>query len=96
MRSPTAAHLATQLPDVEAESAGLSRDADDPVSLEQVLWADVIFVMENRQRQRLSELFGPHLKGRTIAVLNVPDIYEYMDERLIAVLAPKIRRMLHR
>jgi predicted protein tyrosine phosphatase len=96
MRSPTAVQIAMGLPNVAAESAGISRDADDPVSLEQVQWADVICVMEPRQRKRLNTLFGPYLKNKAVAVLNVPDVYDYMDEELIAVLEPKIRKTLRR
>ena len=96
MRSPTAVHIAVSLPNVAAESGGLSQDADDPVSLEQIQWADVICVMEKRQRKRLNTLFGPHLKGKVVAVLNVPDIYDLMDKDLISILEPMIRRVLRR
>ena len=96
MRSPTAVHIALRLPNVAAESGGLSHDADDPVSLEQIQWADVICVMENRQRKRLNALFRAYLKGKAVAVLNVPDIYDFMDKDLLAVLEPTIRRVLRR
>ena len=94
MRSPTAAHVARSLPGIDAESAGISRDADDPISQEQVIWADVVFVMEARQRKRLTELFAAHLKGKRIVVLNVRDEYDYVDPELIALLEPRIRAAL--
>lgn len=42
--------------------------------------------MEKAQQSRLTGLYGPHLKGRRIAVLNIPDEYAYMDPELIRLL----------
>lgn len=88
MRSPTAADLAQSLGLADADFAGLSNDADEHLSLEHIEWADVIFVMERRQKKRLMELFGTHVGGRKVRVLNVPDKYAYMDEALVAHLTP--------
>jgi predicted protein tyrosine phosphatase len=93
MRSPTAAALVAYWPSIQSDYAGLSNDADEPVTLDHILWADDIYVMERRQKKRLNDLFAAHLRTKTIGVLNIPDIYNYMDpdliDRLNKRLAPK-------
>ncbi len=86
LRSPTAETVFADLAGVEVDSAGLSRDAEVQLSEEQVEWADVILVMERIHRDRLNQAFGHALAGKRIAVLNIPDDYEYMDEELIRLL----------
>jgi predicted protein tyrosine phosphatase len=73
-------------PGVEVDSAGLSNDAVTPLTVEQVLWADIILVMERAHLARLNSRFGRHLKGRKVGVLNIPDRYEFMDAELVALL----------
>ena len=95
MRSPTAADIATAWEGVSADFAGLSKDADEQLSAEHVQWADVIMVMEARQKNRLTSLYGAHLKNTRLVVLNVPDRFEYMDPDLVALLTPKLRHLLN-
>lgn len=83
LRSPTAEAVFAEYPGVETDSAGLNHDAEIPLSDEQIDWADVIIVMEKTHRNRLNRKFGHALKGKRIAVLGIPDDYEYMDPLLI-------------
>ncbi|MEX0318885.1 MAG: phosphotyrosine protein phosphatase [Ruegeria sp.] len=93
-RSPTAADIVARWPGFSTDFAGLGRDADEQVSSEHIEWADVIVVMERRQRKRLSDRFG-HLAGDTrVAVLGVPDRFEYMEQALIDLIEPRLRRIL--
>lgn len=94
MRSPTAAHITASWPNIQCDFAGLSKDADEPVSLEHIEWADQIFVMEPRQKKKLNTLFGSHLRHKEISVLNIPDIYTYMDPDLIARLTKRLKPKL--
>jgi predicted protein tyrosine phosphatase len=94
MRSPTAADLVAGWPGITADFAGLSADADERLSVEQLLWADVILVMEPRQTSRLRALHGPQLRGKRIVTLNIPDRFGYNDPALIALLTPKLRAAL--
>ncbi len=89
LRSPTAETIFADIPGIEVDSAGLNHDAEVPLSPEQLEWADLILVMERAHRDRLTRLYGEHLKGKRIVVLNIPDNYDYMDPALIALL--KIR-----
>lgn len=86
LRSPTAEAVFAGHSAVEVDSAGLNNDAEVPVSAEQIEWADLIIVMEKVHRNRLNRKFGRELAGKRIAVLNIPDDYEYMDPVLINLL----------
>lgn len=93
MRSPTAAALAPDLLGVEADCGGLSRDADVPLSADQVDWADTVAVMERSQLARLKRQFGPHLKSKRVVCLDVPDRFNAMDPGLIALLTRQFSRL---
>jgi predicted protein tyrosine phosphatase len=95
LRSPTAEALFADLPHIEVDSAGLNHDAITPLSPEQLHWADLILVMEKVHLNRLNRKFKSHLKGKRIAVLNIPDEYEYMEDALIRLLQSKCASYLN-
>ena len=90
LRSPTAEQVFAQWPGVETASAGISKDADNPVSSELLAWADLIFVMERTHRRKLAAKFQSHLRNKRIICLDIPDEYEFMDEALVALLQVKV------
>lgn len=90
MRSPTAADLVAGW-GVQADFAGLSHDADEMLSSEHIERADVIYVMEARQKKRLSALFGALLKDKRVVNLAIPDNYAYMQPELVVLLEQKLR-----
>jgi predicted protein tyrosine phosphatase len=92
LRSPTAEAIFADYPDIEVDSAGLNHDAEVSLSPEQIEWADLILVMEKVHRERLNRNFRDALAHKQIAVLNIPDDYEYMDPELIELLRSKCRR----
>ena len=94
LRSPTAEQVFADWPGIETASAGLNHDAENPVTPELVEWADIIFVMEQRQRSRLSARFKAQLKGKRVVCLEIPDEYEYMEERLVRLLQARVPRHL--
>jgi len=94
MRSATAYQLFCERPGVEADFAGLSRDADEPITRDHVDWADLICVMERRQKARLTALFKPALADTRIACLDIPDRYEFMQAELVDLLTAKMRPYL--
>jgi predicted protein tyrosine phosphatase len=89
LRSPTAEQVFQSWPNVEAQSAGLADDAEEPLSEEHVEWAEIIFVMEKIHRRRLMDRFGKLTKGKRIVVLDIPDEYGFMDEELVRLLEQK-------
>lgn len=93
-RGPTAAQIASQMEDVRADCGGLSNDADDLLSVEQLEWADVIFVMEPRHKTQLSSKFGSAIRGKQVINLDVPDLYSFMQPELVEILTHKLRMHL--
>ena len=90
LRSPTAEHVFATHPGVETLSAGLNVGADVPLSEEHLRWADMVFVMEKRHREKLSREFRQALGGIRVVCLDIPDIYEYMDPELVALLERRV------
>ena len=92
LRSPTAESVFSEYPGVEAIGAGTNSDAATPVSGDLIEWADVVLVMEKSHRNKISKKFREQLKGKNLAVLNIPDVYEYMDPELVNILKGKVPR----
>lgn len=86
LRSPTAEYVFAQWPNVDTDSAGLAPDADVPLTADQLEWAEVVFVMERAHRRRLSQRFGPRLRGKRVVCLDIPDDYAFMQPELVALL----------
>lgn len=91
LRSPTAEQVFANYPGIECDSAGLNNGAPNPVTDE---WAELIFVMEKSHRAKLSRRFKKHLGKRRVVCLDIPDDYDFMDSRLIALLNAKVRPFL--
>jgi len=56
------------------------------VTNELLSWADMVFVMEEKDQRALTEGFTATMFGRRIIVLDIPDRYDFMDEELILML----------
>ncbi len=94
LRSPTAEQIFSTRTDIEVGSAGTNNDAENPLDMEQVEWADVIVVMEKHHRDKLQKRFQSALKSKRVVVLDIPDDYEFMDQGLIRLLKAKMLRYL--
>jgi predicted protein tyrosine phosphatase len=94
LRSPTAEQVFACYPGVEVTSAGMSSDADNPLTVELVEWADLIFVMEKAHRRRLQAKHRSALRSARIVCLDIPDNYAFMDQRLVQLLHAKVPRHL--
>jgi predicted protein tyrosine phosphatase len=94
LRSPTAEQIFSSYPGIEVASAGFNADSATPVSAEILEWADVIFVMEKTHRSKLSRRYGKHIKTQRVICLDIPDKFEYMDERLVRLLKASVPRHL--
>lgn len=90
LRSPTAEQVFSGYPGIECTSAGTNNDAENPLSPELVEWADIIFVMEKGHRNKLRSKFKQYLAGARIICLDIPDNYEFMDPKLIAILKTRV------
>lgn len=85
LRSPTAETVFSSREDWEVRSAGLNNDAVTPLGIEDVEWADYIFVMEKTHKEKLQAKFRKSLKQQKVICLDIPDKYEYMDKDLIHI-----------
>ncbi|ABI87120.1 putative protein tyrosine phosphatase [Burkholderia ambifaria AMMD] len=94
LHSPTAEAVFAAWPGVETDSAGLAPDADTQVCVEQLEWAEIVFVMERAHKAKLTARFGARLKHKKIVCLDIPDRYTYMQPELIALLERKVGPLL--
>ncbi|MGH8353012.1 MAG: low molecular weight protein tyrosine phosphatase family protein [Pseudomonas sp.] len=94
MRSPTAELLFRVQPNLETRSAGLGDEAEKPLTVAAMEWADLIFVMEETHKRKLTQRFARQLKGKRVICLDIPDIYAYMDPELIQLLLDKVSPFL--
>ena len=73
LRSPTAEAVFGGRDGIEADSVGLAPDADAPLTPEHLHWAEIVFVMEQAHKRKLTSAFAAHLKGKQIVCLSIPD-----------------------
>ncbi|MBM24251.1 MAG: protein tyrosine phosphatase [Chloroflexi bacterium] len=85
LRSPTA-EVFFEEQGFETRSAGTSRDAVNVIGIEDIKWADKIYVMEKKHKQRILAEYPRVTKYKKIVVMGIPDNYKYMDDKLIEVL----------
>lgn len=94
LRSPTAEAVFSSCENIEAQSAGTNADCEQPVSGDLIEWADVILVMEKLHRNKIARKYRELLRDKKLAVLAIPDEYEYMDPVLVRLLESKVPRYL--
>ncbi len=94
LRSPTAEAVFAGIDGLEVASAGLGHDAEVPVSMELLEWADMIMVMERSHRNKLSKEFRSYLKNKRVVCLDIPDEYDYMGPVLVKILKRKVSPFL--
>jgi predicted protein tyrosine phosphatase len=82
-RSPTAEKIYKNHQGLQVKSAGTEPSARIKVTAKLIEWADVIFVMEKKHKQRLADKFPEMIMYKSVFVLDIPDEYKYMDEELI-------------
>jgi len=76
------------------QSAGLSEKyckkyGSRLCTVELLNWAELIFVMEPMHQKRIVEYAGDHYSDK-ITVLNIDDIYQYMQPALLAELKSNV------
>lgn len=93
-RSPTAEKVWRSHPRLSVRSAGTSPNARRHVSPEDIAWADVVFVMEEKHKSRLVAAYARLLEHKPIHVLDIPDEYKYMDPELVEELQRSVGGIL--
>ena len=82
-RSRTAETIFKDAAAHNVKSAGTDEGARVKLNEKHLIWADIIFVMENKHRQIIKQKFYENFDADKIIVLDIPDEYQYMDEELI-------------
>jgi len=93
-RSPTGEEVWRKKPGYQAKSAGTSPKAKRTVSPADIRWADIIFVMEKKHKNRLVAQFSLMLDHKPVHILDIPDEYQYMDQELIEELEDKVSAII--
>ena len=85
-RGPTAERIYRTDPRVEVRSAGVSAKSGRQISANDLSWADLVFVMEQRYKSRIQRTFRDRPNLPKIVSLDIPDEYQFMDPALIMLL----------
>lgn len=72
------------------KSAGTENEARIKVTEKLINWADLIFVMEKRHKERLKDKFGALMDDKEIITLDIKDDYKYVDSELIEILETSV------
>jgi predicted protein tyrosine phosphatase len=86
-RSRSAAELLEE--SHETRYAGLY--SERPLSKVDLVWADVIFVMEEFQRREIASRFPDEYLKKQILSLDIPDMFSYNDPELLELLEARLR-----
>lgn len=89
-RSKTAEHVFAD--NFVTQSAGLYNE--QPVREEQMAWADLVVVMEDRQRNELSKRFPRLYLQKRIISLDIPDNYRNNQPELVELLKEKMSQLV--
>ena len=93
-RSPTGEEVWRKRSGFNARSAGTSPKARKTLSALDVSWADHIFVMEKKHKNRLQAEFNRLLEYKDIYMLDIPDEFQFMDPDLVEELESKVAHTL--
>ena len=85
-RSPTAEAIFKNDANHQTKSAGTEPSARIKLNEKLLSWADVVFVMEKKHKQRIQQKFQNLANEKEIIVLDIPDDYQFMDEELVLSL----------
>jgi protein-tyrosine phosphatase len=95
-RSRTAETIFKDSGNYNVRSAGTEPSARIKVNEKLIDWADLIFAMEKKHKQRLQENFPASVANKKIFVLDIPDEYQYMDSELIEILQTSVSNLLEK
>ena len=89
-RSRTAAELFSNH---STSYAGIYSE-DRPLTKQLLEQSDIVFVMEDVQRQFVVNNFSSLALQKRLITLNIPDIYSYNDEKLMVVLKQEVNKYI--
>jgi predicted protein tyrosine phosphatase len=90
IRSVTAEKMFAGSPHYKVRSRGVANDARIKLTEGDLGWADLVFVMEKNHKNRIDNKFRGKIDGKKIVYLFIEDIYDPMEETLIAEIRRKL------
>ena len=93
-RSPTGEKIFAKTPGLSVRSAGTVRGSKRTLSVNDMRWADVILVMEEKHKARIQARFRDEVRFKRLHVLDIPDEYCYMDPELVELLQAKAEPLI--
>ncbi len=85
-RSPTAEEIFKNSQENQVKSAGTEPSARIKITEKLINWADIIFVMEKKHKERIKQRFATMVDEKELIVLDIPDEYQFMDEELVDLI----------
>jgi len=89
-RSATAERVFRKREDLDVRSAGTNIDALVRVSRRMLDWADIIFTMDDTQRQSLERMFPSHKALPGLICLGIADDYSFLQPELVELLEARV------
>jgi predicted protein tyrosine phosphatase len=89
-RSLTAETIFRDYSGYDVKSCGTNTGARVKITAGLIGWADKIIFMGKRHKELASISFGDTLEKKQIYVLNIKDIYDFMDAKLVDKLKLKM------
>lgn len=89
-RSPTAEKIFSRRTGLAVRSAGTSRNARRRITVNDLRWADIILVMEQKHKSRIQAEYRDEVRYKNLQVLDIPDDFRYMNPDLIEILEGKV------
>jgi len=93
-RSPTAEEIYKNDPRMSVKSAGLSQKSRRRLSEKDLIWADLVLVMEREQKRRVVDQYSAIANAVDIESLDIPDEYPFMDPDLVELLREGVEQLL--
>jgi len=94
LRSRTAEKIYADHSMIKASSAGTSDRARRTIRSADLVWADIVIVMEKRHREQLGTRFPDEMRYKECYVLDIPDDYQFMDPELIQLITDRVEGIL--
>jgi len=95
MRSCTAETIYTE-EGYPVRSAGTEIGASVNLSNDIILWADLIFVMEEKQKVIIKSVNADPSENKKIVILDIPDNYYYMEPELLHQIKSRVAPYLNK
>ncbi|MDA9008403.1 protein tyrosine phosphatase [Alphaproteobacteria bacterium] len=72
-RSPAAEKIFSKTTGLAVRSAGTSRNARRRITVNDLRWADLVLVMEQKHKSRIQAEFRDEVRYKDLQILDIPD-----------------------